>query len=165
MNNNGFQAGCNDLITRGGGTTTALREWRHLRLPRPVILGDVDPVLEQALAPVLRDLARVGIAPVRIDGAGWTGDPERPSAMLWSSDGSAMGVAVVRASTEAERIACAADMVQEWAIEELWGHRSTNWPPCPRHPETHPMSATRRDDVALWICPVDRKPIAAIGSL
>ena len=57
--------------------------------------------------------------------------------------------------------------MQEWAIEDqLWGSEApTNWPPCPEHPDSHPMEATTADSTAVWICPRSRHAIAAIGAL
>ncbi len=88
----------------------------------------VDEVLRQALEPILRDLKRAGLDEPRIEDRDWTGDPEHPSVMLWSPDGSGSGISVPRAATAFERVAAVADQVQEWAIEELSGHTETNWP-------------------------------------
>lgn len=125
----------------------------------------VDEVLRQAMEPVLRDLRGAGVAPARIEDDDWTGDPDSASAMVWSSDGSGTGVYVSRLAPAAERVAALADQVQQWAIEELQGGSATNWPPCPPHPDTHPMRAATRAGAALWECPADGTPIAPIGSL
>ena len=125
----------------------------------------MNEVLEQTLAPVLRDLSGAGLAPARIEEENWTGLEHRPSAMVRSADGSGSGISVDRQATSAERVAAVADQIQEWAIEELWGRASTNWPRCPHHPETHPMKATVQHQTAVWVCPVDDKPVALIGSL
>ena len=125
----------------------------------------MDEVLRQAMEPVLRDLQGAGIAAPRIEDDDWTGDPDLPSVMLRSPDGSATGVSVARFDAVFERIASAADQVQEWAIEELWGHASTNWPPCPQHPNSHPMKATTRDGAAVWVCPADDALVSKIGEL
>ncbi|HWU23969.1 MAG TPA: hypothetical protein VN088_20700 [Nocardioides sp.] len=125
----------------------------------------MDELLSQALAPVLRDLASVGISAPRVEDRDWTGRPESASAMLWSPDGSGVGVYVRRDSAESERIAMVAAQVQEWAIEELWAAGATNWPPCPRHPNTHPMAASTRDAAAVWMCPADAVVIVPVGEL
>jgi hypothetical protein len=125
----------------------------------------VDDVLQQAMEPVLRDLQNAGIATPRIEDHDWTGDPDVPSVMLWSPDGTGSGVSVDRYHPLFERIASVADQVQEWAIEELWGHASTNWPPCPQHPTSHPMKATTRDGAAVWVCPADEALMSKIGEL
>lgn len=125
----------------------------------------MDEVLRQAMEPVLRDLQGAGIAEVRIQDADWTGDPESPSVMLWSPDGSGTGVYVSKAAPLSDRVAAMADQVQEWAIEELWGQAPTNWPPCPQHPSGHPMKATTRDGAAVWVCPADEGVVSKIGTL
>ena len=121
--------------------------------------------MQQALAPVLHDLKGGAIAAPRIEAGDWTGDADYPSVMLWSSTGSGMGVQVSRLAPRSERIASVADQVQEFVIEELWRQAPTNWPPCPRHPRTHPLKATAQDDTAVWVCPVDDSLVAVIGTL
>jgi hypothetical protein len=117
------------------------------------------------MAPVLADLrATDGPAPLVAD-TEWTDDVEHPSAMLWSPEGSGTGIRIRLADGQADRVAHAADQVQEWAIEELWRSSATNWPTCPSHPDTHPLAATVVDGVASWVCPHDRTPIAVIGLL
>ena len=125
----------------------------------------MNEVLEQGLAPVLRDLSGSGVAPARIEEQNWTGLEDWPSAMVWSTDGSGSGVSVDRRAPSAERVAAVADQIQEWAIEELWGRAPTNWPRCPQHPDSHPMKATVQHQTAVWVCPVDEKLVALIGSL
>jgi hypothetical protein len=125
----------------------------------------VDEVLSEAMAPVLRDLRRAGVAAPRIEDRDWAHDSESASAMLWSPDGSGRGVYVLLSVPEFERVATVADQVQEWAIEELWGKAPTNWPPCPRHPDNHPMKVSTREAAAVWTCPADETTIAPIGTL
>lgn len=125
----------------------------------------MDEVLRQAMEPVLRDLRGVALAPVRIEADDWTGDEEWPSAMLWSTDGSGTGVSVRRSAATAERVASVAEQVQEWAFEELWGHAPTNWPPCPSHPDNHPLTPAARGGQAVWLCPGDQAVVARIGAL
>jgi len=125
----------------------------------------MDSVLREAVEPVLRDLARTGMDPPRFDDDDWIGDREYVSAMMWSVDGSGSGLSVQRAASLEDRIAQAADQVQEWAIEDqLWGSgRSTNWPPCPNHPETHPLQANVVGSKPMWVCPADLSVVAPIG--
>ncbi|WP_286929706.1 MULTISPECIES: hypothetical protein [Aeromicrobium] len=126
----------------------------------------MDDILSEAMAPVLRDLARSGLTPPRIDESDWSGDPDHPSAMMWAPDGTGRGISVQRSAPEPERLASAADQVQEWAIESiLWGTAPTNWPQCPRHPAHHPLLASTSDTSAVWVCPTDRAVIGVIGSL
>jgi hypothetical protein len=58
-----------------------------------------------------------------------------------------------------------AEMVQDWAFDELWGTTRTNWPPCPHHPTTHPLAAEVRVGAARWCCPKDGTAVAVIGTL
>ena len=39
------------------------------------------------------------------------------------------------------------------------------WPPCPRHPNYHPMRAQVIQDIACWVCPETGAVGTAIGSL
>jgi len=98
-------------------------------------------------------------------GDDWTEDPDMATAMLWSPDGSGTGVYVSRSAPELERIAMIADQVQDWAIDELRIGLPTNWPPCPNHPNTHPMTASSSEGVARWVCPTDGTPFKPIGGL
>jgi hypothetical protein len=125
----------------------------------------VDDVLSQAIAPVLRDLQSAGVDLPRVEDKDCTGDPESPSVMVWSPDGSGTGLRVDRSAPEFDRVAMVADQIQEWVIEERWGQATTNWPGCPNHPNGHPMQASTHDGVAVWICPADRMPFAPIGAL
>jgi len=124
----------------------------------------VDPVLQESVEPVLRDLSRAGINAPTFDDNDWVGDREYVSSMMWSADGSGSGVSVRRAAPLAERVAQAADQVQEWAIEgQLWGSARTNWPPCPNHPESHPLQASVAETNAVWVCPGDHSAVSPIG--
>lgn len=124
----------------------------------------MDPVLRESVEPVLRDLRRAGIKAPTFDDDDWVGDREYVSSMMWSADGSGSGVSVRRAAPLAERVAHAADQVQEWAIEDqLWGSALTNWPPCPNHPESHPLQASVAETNAMWVCPADHSPVSPIG--
>lgn len=100
----------------------------------------------------------------RIEDPDWTEDSETTSAMFWGSDGSGSGVSVLHSDSPGERIADMADRVQEGAIEDqLWRTGATNWPPCPAHPRTHPLSAATVNDQAVWVCPTGRDVVARIG--
>jgi len=121
--------------------------------------------LARALAPVLHDLETTGGPVPQVDDEDWQHDPRWPSAMLRGADGSAMGISVTFGDSRPEQVAQVADQVQEWAVEELWGSRPTNWPPCPQHPTTHPLQAAVRDGAARWTCPEDGTAVAVIGTL
>ncbi|NIH67920.1 hypothetical protein [Modestobacter marinus] len=128
------------------------------------------PDLERALQPVFDDLrATSAPLPRRVDD-GWPGDARGDDddftarAMLWGRDGG-QGVLVDLRLTLPEEIADVADRVQDWTIEELWGIAPTNWPRCPRHPDSHPLQARVRDAAAWWVCPRDDVPVSLVGSL
>ncbi|MGY1841300.1 MULTISPECIES: hypothetical protein [unclassified Modestobacter] len=125
----------------------------------------MDEQLTRALARVLADLSATGAPVPRIEARDWPDDPGRAGAMLWSADGSGQGVAVSLGQPYDQQVAEVADTVQEWAIEALWASRPTNWPPCPRHPATHPLAATLRDGEAVWACPRDGVAVSAVGAL
>ncbi|WP_336857895.1 hypothetical protein [Sinomonas albida] len=119
--------------------------------------------VEDVLRPVLTDLTETG-APVpvtrfsRHDEAGhWT-------VMLSAQDGTRQGFVLNLAEQPERLIAEASDRVQEWVFDQLWGTRSTNWPPCPLHPKSHPLNAGVIDGKAMWICPTG-PAIAEIGNL
>ncbi|MFI6759859.1 hypothetical protein ACIBF5_12060 [Micromonospora sp. NPDC050417] len=122
-------------------------------------------VLRQALEPVLRDIGVSGAPVPDIRDEDWADDPGTESAMLWSRDGSGAGVSVIVAQSAPDRVAHVADQVQEWVIEELWRRAPTNWPVCPRHPDSHPLVATVRGAAAVWVCPVDEAVVAPVGAL
>lgn len=42
---------------------------------------------------------------------------------------------------------------------------ATNWPRCPRHPDSHPMKVSTRGATAVWTCPADEIVISSIGEL
>jgi hypothetical protein len=122
--------------------------------------------LARALAPVLSDLTTTGWPVFEVVDEDWTGDPDFASARLWDDDGShGSGVSVRLGVPRPHQVVQAADMVQEWVIEELWGTTRTNWPPCPQHPTTHPLQAELRDDAAWWTCPRDGTAVAVVGAL
>lgn len=126
----------------------------------------MDPVLRESIAPVLRDLAEAGLTAPRFDDDDWVGDSDYVSCMMWSADGSGSGLSLRRAAALAERVAHAADQVQEWVIEDqLWETGRTNWPRCPTHPVNHPLQATVVGANAVWTCPVDRSMVRAVGAL
>ncbi len=122
-------------------------------------------MLTESLDPVLRDLAHAALAAPRFDDDDWVGDRDYVSCMMWSADGSGSGLSVRRAVEPAERVANAADQVQEWVIEDqLWNSGRTNWPPCPNHPDNHPLQATVVESHAMWTCPTDRSVARPIGA-
>ena len=123
----------------------------------------MDALLRRALEPVLRDIRLTGARAPRIEDREWT---DEPSAMMWSDDGTGWGLSVLRAESDVERVVRAADNVQEWLLEDRWSHgEPTNWPPCPPHPSTHPLTPAVRDATPRWVCPADGSVVAVIGGL
>jgi hypothetical protein len=118
-----------------------------------VTAGDA---FRRALEAVLRDLrAQCSVRPdVR--------EPEDdyPGLILYAPDGSGQGVYGVG-------LAEVADGVQDWAVEALWAEgESAVWPECPAHPDSHPLSATVVEEVAVWVCPQGGEvPVCPIGEL
>ena len=103
---------------------------------------------------VLRDLA----VPGGVTPAAMTQKPGH--IFLYGVDGSAAGIDPTLPLAEL------ASRVQDWAVEDLWTRRlPTNWPPCPEHPGTHPLSAAPLGDRAVWRCPSSGTEIAEVGSL
>jgi hypothetical protein len=126
----------------------------------------VDGTLAEALAPVLRDLENSGSVIPEVRDNQWSDVEGQATAMLHSPDGSGQGVYVMAGESLAQRIASVADQVQEWAVEELCAvGRPTNWPHCPQHRSSHPLSAVERDGRAVWTCPVTGDPASDIGQL
>ena len=145
---------------QGGTVLETIRQWVP---PRRFFV--MHELLSAALLPVFTDLRSTGAPVPEIAYEDWMADPTQASAMLRSPDGSATGLRMSLAGTESDRIAEVADQVQEWAIEELWGDANTNWPQCPQHPNSHPLSPLSDQRVASWVCPENGAPVCAIGSL
>jgi hypothetical protein len=126
----------------------------------------VDIALSEALAPVLHDLGACGAPVPDVRDDQWSDFPGQVTAMLHDTDGTAQGVSAMAGETLPERIASVADQVQEWAVEALWrAGRPAVWPECPEHPDTHPLTATLREDRAVWICPRTGHLVNGIGRL
>jgi hypothetical protein len=126
----------------------------------------VDIALSEALAPVLRDLGNSGALVPDIRYKQWSDFPGHVTAMLYGPDGSGQGVSAMAAESLPQRIASVADQVQEWAVEALWSAgRPATWPECPEHPNSHPLTATVREDRAVWICPQTGHLVNGVGQL
>jgi len=126
----------------------------------------VDTALAEALTPVLRDLERSGSVIPEVRDDEWGGIEGQATAGLRGPDGSGQGVSVMTGESLPQRIASVADQVQEWAVEELCSvGRPTNWPQCPDHPHSHPLSAVVQDGRAAWTCPATGRLASAIGQL
>jgi hypothetical protein len=103
---------------------------------------------------VLRDLAVPGgVTPEAI-----TQTPE--FLFLYGVDGSRAGI------DPSLPLAELASQVHDWAVEDLWARRlPTNWPPCPLHPGTHPLTVAARGERVVWECLSGGGAIAEVGSL
>ncbi|MGC4865748.1 hypothetical protein ACLQ3B_09980 [Micromonospora sp. DT53] len=122
--------------------------------------------LAAALEPILSDLGKPGGVQPDLRDEPWRDDPQTASAFLYASDGSGHGIAIDLGLPAVTQIVTLADQVQDWAVEALWSlGRATNWPPCPQHPESHPLTAVVRADRAVWACPTVGTEISAIGTL
>ena len=136
------------------------------------------PVVQAALDAVMRDLAahRIGLrlqVPER-RGEGVPGpssataeaDDQPADLWVWQDDGSGTGVFVDPEAPDAESAAHVADVVHGAAVEALWGQgRDTAWPPCPEHPEAHPLVVAEGDPEPCWTCPRSGAVHAPVGSL
>jgi hypothetical protein len=127
----------------------------------------VNPTLMEAFAPVLRDLLVAGGWTFTLHDGDWQHSPEAAIAMLCKGHRSrGTGVYLVLADPPIDQIVKATDDAQDIAIEEAWSRGlPTNWPPCPRHPDGHPLRARAVDGVPTWVCPTDANPVCAVGSL
>jgi hypothetical protein len=126
----------------------------------------VDIALAEAIAPALRDLATSEFVIAEVRDGQWGNSDGLATGMLFGPDGSGQGVSVMIGEPLPERIVVATDQVQDWAVEELWSiGRPTNWPRCPEHPQSHPLSAMARDDLAVWACPKTGHVVSEIGQL
>ncbi|MGH3117926.1 MAG: hypothetical protein ACRDWY_07370 [Actinomycetes bacterium] len=111
-----------------------------------------------AIAPVLADLDHDRPGLLRVDET-----PLDDDCHAWLRDGSGFGTGVYLsdALSPDEAVAEVADVVQEAAIEALHGA----WPSCPRHPDSHPLTAAMSRGEASWLCGRDGSFIAKIGQL
>ncbi|HEY6481075.1 MAG TPA: hypothetical protein VIZ00_13665 [Streptosporangiaceae bacterium] len=126
----------------------------------------MDTALAGALAPVLHDLRTSGSVLPEVRDQQWDGIEGQATAYLYSPDGSGQGVFVMTGEPLPQQIASVADQVQEWAVEELCSvGRATNWPPCPQHPGSHPLSPVAQGSQAVWTCPATGLAISEIGQL
>ena len=126
----------------------------------------MDIALAEALTPVLRDLENSGSVIPDVRDSQWSTFEGLVTAMLYSRDGSAQGVSAMIGESLPERIASVTDQVQDWAVEELGSIGGpTNWPQCPQHPDSHPLSAVVREGRAVWNCPKTGHVVSGIGQL
>ncbi|WP_327033356.1 hypothetical protein [Micromonospora ureilytica] len=122
--------------------------------------------LAAALEPIFSDLGKPGGVQPDLRDEPWRDDPQTASAFLYASDGSGHGISIYLGLSAVTQIVTLADQVQDWAVEALWSlGRATNWPPCPQHPNSHPLAAVVHADRAVWACPTAGTDISEIGTL
>lgn len=93
-------------------------------------------------------------------------DTAHPTIMLCGRSGSRVGIWLDNDLPPGEALAHIAEQVQEMMVEELWAAgRSTNFPVCPEHPDSHPLKATMLGDNPWWVCPVTSNAVTRIGDL
>lgn len=120
-----------------------------------------------ALGPVETDLNRWHPGLLTVTEASAEADY---NALVTDSTGSGTGVYLssgwdVHGGT-AHAIAHVAEKVQEAAFEALWrAGEPTNWPPCQRHPQRHPLEPVVHGGTAVWGCPTTDEPMVTIGEL
>ena len=92
-------------------------------------------------------------------------DPEW-NGIARDSSGSGTGLYCSDEGEAQEAAAEMADVLQEAAIEGLWRlGTATNWPPCPEHPDRHPLEPVLREGTAAWACPKTGTLAAPLGEL
>ncbi|PWK47227.1 hypothetical protein [Actinoplanes xinjiangensis] len=126
----------------------------------------MDPELVAALQPILKDLAGpAGVLP-EVRDEPWQDYERTASAILYEADGSGTGVFIHLGSPFSAQVAALAEQVQDWAVEALCAlERSTSWPPCPEHPDRHPLAAVEQAGRAVWVCPVTGTEVGEVGTL
>jgi hypothetical protein len=148
-----------------------LRSRERRRHPRPLTETE-RAVIRQATAPVLRDLDVSGAIVPEIlyqspDDDGRDGrDGVSTDITLDGGHRGSVWTPTEQCSS-GEQVWWAAHELQEWEVHELWeAGRSTSWPECPEHPNSHPLEPNTDDeDTAVWRCPRTRQVICAIGAL
>ena len=117
----------------------------------------MDADLARALSVVMSDMARTGLPTNVVDDHDWVGDPGfQVGAMLRSPDGGGQGVSVMVGEAADDQLVSVADQVQKFVHEGLWwtAGRPVVWPECPRHRDSHPLTAVSDERSGpVWTCP------------
>lgn len=133
----------------------------------PAAGADIDlERLRGLVAVVLRDVGDLGpdLQIEVVPGSAMGADPG--TVYLRIQDGLTMLYPGPEGSRPAEELARLADQLHEWIVEELPSHhRPTNWPPCPVHPDTHPLEVRLDQDDVVWACPRAGTTHARVGEL
>ena len=123
-------------------------------------------VLTVALVSVLADVIATTDVRLEVVSEEWSDFPGQVTAMVNQSDGARTGVSLMVDQSPVEQVASLADQIQEIVVESLWSAgESSTWPECPRHPNSHPLSAGVRDQAPVWRCPRDNVIVSRIGDL
>ena len=69
----------------------------------------MDPLLADALEPVLADVLRTTGVTLIVKADAWSDFPGQVTAMIWQTDGSGAGVSVMRDDSVADRVVSTAD--------------------------------------------------------
>jgi hypothetical protein len=126
----------------------------------------VHEALATALAAVLHDVTVAGGIIPQVRDEQWSDVPGQECAVLYWADGSGFGVHVMLGESPDQQLASLADQVQDGEVGQLPAERlPATWPECPRHPNSHPMSAVALDGAAVWVCPKDSWAISRVGEL
>jgi hypothetical protein len=124
--------------------------------------------LEHVAELVLRDFAASGARFVFM-GRSWEATPGQTMGWLGVADDdsdSAAGIHSLRDAGQAGNLASVADQVQDFASEVLaLVTGNSTWPPCPQHPDRHPLQARVVAGDAVWRCPVSGAVAAPVGRL
>lgn len=133
---------------------------------------------EELLVPILRDVsACIGPAELMQDddcGSG-EGAGERATPSSWPDgsthwvrmpDSSRLGVWISDEEPLREQRQRVVETVHDEIVEWLWSAgRSTAWPPCPWHPDTHPLQVEEQAGKIVWACPRTSEQVAQVGEL
>jgi len=126
----------------------------------------IDAALQAALAPVLRDVTATTAVVLEVTEARDDAGGDGRSALVGSPNLASMGVWFVEGLSSDEAVAEIAGIVQEVVIKELWrSDLPASWPPCPLHPNGHPLEAGVVAGRAFWRCPKSSAAVVEIGSL
>jgi hypothetical protein len=143
------------------------RDLELMRHPRPLTESERE-VIRKAMGPVLRDLEVSGaIVPgVRYESSGDDGREGVSAVITPDGHGGSVWIPTEECSF-AVQVCSAAEQLQEWEVHQLWqAGRSTTWPECPEHPNSHPLEPDiNGEDAAVWACPGSKHIICDIGAL
>jgi hypothetical protein len=135
------------------------------RSPRP-LTSEERAVLQEALAPLLRDMEATGQALPDIREEAHA-DRGGDAVCAWIQDpgGAGQGISVCLSYSPAQQLCDLAEQLQAWAGDVQVDPGRRPWPGCPDHPGSHMLSPQHRDEVAVWCCPDGLRVIAGIGML